>query len=110
MVPLLLELRVMLPEPLSVLERVRGELATPLFRRTRLFAPKVQVPVLTTGVAVSAAKLTPLPDNVFTKLLGSVIVAPPEARSGAKPGTGGVAVDWAAMVIAPLPKDEALLK
>src|SRR6266478_3979191 len=59
--PLLLALSVMFPEPLITPDSVRGELAMPLFRSTRLLAPSVQVPVLTTGVPASAAKLTPAP-------------------------------------------------
>src|SRR5438034_1050757 len=101
MVPLLLELSVMFAVPLIIPDRVSVEVLTPLFLRTRLLAPNVQVPVLTTGVAASAAKLMPAPATVLVKLLGSVIVAPPEPRSGAKPATS--------ILMAPLPKAEPLL-
>ena len=95
----------MVPEPLIAPDSVRGEDATPLFRSNRLLAPSVQVPVLTTGVLVSAAKLIPSPLIVLTaKLFGSVTVAPPEAKKGAKPPTA------VSMVMGPVPNAAPLLK
>src|SRR3954469_3667724 len=103
MLPLLLALREILAVPLMTPERVSGDVALPLFRRTRLFAPSVQVPVLMTGVLASAAKLTPAPlTAVLVKLLGRVIVAPPEPSSGVNPATP--------RLIKLVPNEELLLK
>src|SRR3954454_821912 len=102
MLPLLLALREILAVPLMTPERVSGDVALPLFRRTRLFAPSVQVPVLMTGVLLSAAKLIPPPFTEVVKLFGSVTVVPPEANSGEKPAMP--------MLMKLVPNDELLLK
>src|SRR5258705_13443422 len=83
-------------------ESVSGDVLLPLFRKTRLFAPKLQVPVLMTGVLASAAKLIPAPLTELVKLLGRVIVAPPEASRGAKPAIP--------MLMNLVPNDKLLLK
>src|SRR3954471_22023819 len=82
-VPLLLALRVRLALPLMVLERVSGDVLSPLFLSRRLFAPRVHVLVVTTGVLGSAAKLTPVLLTEQVKKLSIVIVWPPEPSSGA---------------------------
>src|SRR5271166_1690750 len=102
MVPPLLALSVMFALPLIVLVSDSGEAVSPLFRRTRLKAPKDQAPVLMTGVAASAAKLMPALFTELVKSLGREIGAPPEASSGAKPAMP--------ILMGPLPKDEPLLK
>ena len=104
----LLELRVRAPVPLSVLERVSGDVLPPLFLRRRLFVPRLHTLVVTTGVLGSAAKLTPVLLTEQVKILSSVIVWPPEPSSGANAvpeAPGGTA-----MLIRSVPNEELLLK
>src|SRR5712664_2513985 len=82
-VPPLFAVRFKVPLPPIGPDQVSGELLTPLFRRFRVKVRSARGPARTTGVLASAAKLTP-PFARLVQLFGSVIVAPPVPRTGAK--------------------------
>src|SRR5262245_9386865 len=106
-VPLLFALKLTLPVPSIAPDNVRGDVLTPLFLSRKFVDPKLQLPLLTTGVSASAAKLIPelTAAPPIMKLFGMVTVVPPAPSSGMKP-----VAELRLLTMSPVPNEALLLK